>query len=467
MRNFSFGRMCWLAAFSIVGGITTAIGAQPAHSSSVIDLFSDVSAWKASAPFNLEGMKLEAVHEPNQALRLKILSHGSQRDVGGWVRSLPPFEAGKRYRMEVMFVAEGIESPQRHIWALVTSGSRELQEFQTVEDKGDRYRLALEFTPVKDFKDCDLRLYLAKTVRGAVTWEKATWEDITVRYKPRRAHVAAISGRPKNPASSKEAVEFYAGKLDQVAGLGIDLVCLPENINTDEVVGDRWEMIEPIPGPTTERLAEKARQHNVYIAASIAERDGNARYNTAVLIDRQGAIVAKYRKTHLTVSEQLLSGITAGSEFVVHEADFGKVGLMVCFDHHFPEVPRILALKGAEVLVMPNAADGREKGALWESAMRMRAVDNHVYIVSAVNFGRSLVAAPDGNILAENERSSIEPGGLVHAVCEIGDSVANHTGQPINKRYLQLRRPEIYQALLHDLDGDLKGRVGDAPSRTP
>jgi predicted amidohydrolase len=88
----------------------------------------------------------------------------------------------------------------------------------------------------------------------------------------------------------------------------------------------------------------------------------------------------------------------------VHQADFGKVGLMVCFDHHFPEVPRILALKGAEILVMPNAADGREKGELWESAMRMRAVDNHVYIVSAVNFGRSLVAAPDGNILAENER---------------------------------------------------------------
>jgi hypothetical protein len=90
-------------------------------------------------------------------------------------------------------------------------------------------------------------------------------------------------------------------------------------------------------------------------------------------------------------------------------------------------------------------------------------VDNHVFIVSAVNFGRSLVAAPDGTILAENERAAIEPGGIVHAVCEVGDSVANHTGQPIGKRYLQMRRPEIYQPLLYDIDGQLKWKL-EAPN---
>jgi predicted amidohydrolase len=239
--------------------------------------------------------------------------------------------------------------------------------------------------------------------------------------------------------------------------LGVDLVCLPENINTDEVVTeDKWKLIESIPGPTTQRLAEKARQHKVYIAASIAERDGDLRYNTAVLIDRRGEIVAKYRKSHLTISEHLLSGITEGNEFVVHQTDFGRVGLMICWDHHFPEVARILALKGAEMIVLPNAADAREGGSLWESAMRMRAVDNHVFIASAVNFGRSLVVGPDGVILAVNEKVNKDPGGMVHAVCELGDSVANYSGQPINKRYLQVRRPEIYEALLRDLDGDWK-----------
>jgi predicted amidohydrolase len=428
------------------------------------NLLNTVAEWKVVTPFKPEAMTFEPTADAKSgaALRLKITSAGSARDVGGWMRSLPQLTQGRRYRLEATFAVEGIEKPQRHVLALITNKGGELQEFQTVEKKANRYRVALEITPEKDLPAADVRLYLADVARGAVTFDSVTFDDITTRHQPRTARVAAISGKPKKPQTPREAVEFYAEKIDQIRGLGIDLVCLPENINTDEVAGDKWSMIETIPGPTTERLAAKAREHKVYISASIAERDGNTRYNTAVLIDRAGQIVAKYRKTHLTIGEQLMSGITPGTEFVVHPTDFGNVGLMVCYDHHYPEVPRILALQGADIIVMPNAADGREKGSLWESAMRMRAVDNHVYIVSAVNFGRSLVVGPDGNIMAMNAKVDKEPGGLVHAVCEIGDSVANHTGQPIGKRYLQMRRPEIYEALLRDIDGDLKTAVTES-----
>lgn len=393
-------------------------------------------------------------------LRLKIASGGSARDVAGWARKLPRLEQGRRYRLEAAFTVEGIEAPQRHVLGLITNNGRELQEFVTLERDARRTRIALEITPEKTLSDADLRFYLADVARGSVTFESATLEDITATYTPRVARVGAISGKPNKPKTSREAIDFYIDKLDQVRGLGLDLVCLPENINTDEVAtDDKWQLLEPIPGPTTERLGAKAREHKIYISASLAEREGDTRYNTAVLIDRFGQVVAKYRKTHLTVSEQLVSGITPGTEFVVHSTDFGRVGLMVCYDHHYPEVARILALRGAELLVMPNAADGREKGTLWESAMRIRAVDNHVYIVSAVNFGRSLVAAPDGRILVMNAKVNKEPGGLVHAAIQLGDSVANHTGQPIGKRYLQMRRPEIYEGLLRDLDGDLKAKT--------
>jgi predicted amidohydrolase len=454
----------FLAAVALLATTSVSLLAAPT------DLLSSASDWKIVTPFKPAAMTFEpttSVMQSTPPLRLKITSGGSARDVGGWVRTLPKLDKGRRYRFEVAFTVAGIDHPQRHVLGLVTNNGRELQEFLTAEKKGNRYRVSLEITPEKEMADADLRFYLADVTHGSVTLETATFEDITTTYKPRTARVAAISGKPKKPKTPEEAVSFYLEKIDQIRGLGIDLVCLPENINTDEVVtDDKWQLIETIPGPTTERLAAKAREHKVYVAASIAEREGDTRYNTAVLIDRSGQIVAKYRKTHLTVTEQLVSGITPGREFVVHPTDFGNVGLMVCYDHHYPEVARILALQGADIVVMPNAADAREKGTLWESAMRMRAVDNHVFIVSAVNFGRSLVVGPDGNIMAMNAKVDKEPGGLVHAVCEIGDSVANHTGQPIGKRYLQMRRPEIYGTLLRDLDGDLKATVTDEKSRS-
>jgi predicted amidohydrolase len=433
------------------------LGGLPAKAAPT-NLLTTSADWKVATPFKSVGLKFTA-EDKNPAPQLSITAGGNARDIGGWVRPLPNIEKGRRYHLEAAFTVAGIDHPQRHVWAFVTTGNREFLEFVTADKVGGRYRLTLDFTAEKEHANADLRFYLADTARGSVTWDVATLEDITATYQPRVAKLAAISGKPKNPKTPQEAVEFYARRIDEVRGLGVDLVCLPENINTDEVEGDKWEMLEPIPGPTTQRLAEKAREHRVYIAASIAERADDLRHNTAVLIDRQGNIVAKYRKSHLTMHEHLLSGITEGDDFVVHQADFGKVGLMVCWDHHFPEVARILALKGAEILAMPNAADAREGGTLWESAMRMRAVDNHVFIATAVNFGRSMIVGPDGNILAKNAKVAQEPGGVVHAVCALGDSVANYSGQPINKRYLQVRRPEIYETLLRDLDGDLKANV--------
>jgi predicted amidohydrolase len=429
--------LCWCGAFPLFA----AKG----------NLLADSGAWRVATPFKPVGLKFES------SPALKISSHGKAGDIGGWMRPLAALAKGRRYRFEAAFSVEGIAAPQRHVWALVTNGGREFLEFVSAEKEGGRHRLSLEFTPEKDLPRAELRLYLADTASGSVTWESATVEDITATYQPRRVRLAAISGKPTNPTTSAEAVGFYLAKLDQIAGLGLDLVCLPETINVDGVRGDGWTILDTIPGTTTQRLAEKARRYHVYIAAGIAEHDGGVRYNTAVLIDRRGELVAKYRKSHLTIEEHLLMGITEGNEFVVHQTDFGKVGLMVCWDQHFPEVPRILALKGADILVLPNAGDGREKGSLWEPAMRLNAAGNHVAIVSAVNSGLSMIVGPDGTILARNERRSTEiPGVLIYAVCELDDSVANYTGQPINKRYLLARRPEIYEAVIRDLDGDLK-----------
>lgn len=219
-------------------------------------------------------------------------------------------------------------------------------------------------------------------------------------------------------------------------------------------MGDRWVWLEAIPGPATQRWGEVARRHRVYVVAGLAEREGARRRNTAVLLDRTGAVVGKYHKSHLTIPERMINGITEGDELPVFDTDFGRIGLLICWDYHFPESARILALKGAELIVMPNAGDGREKGALWEAGMRIRAVDNHLFMASAVNDGPSLIVSPSGEILAKNDRAAAGPGGLVHAACEFGDSVANFTGHDVGKRYLMVRRPDIYEYLTRDFGAD-------------
>jgi predicted amidohydrolase len=122
---------------------------------------------------------------------------------------------------------------------------------------------------------------------------------------------------------------------------------------------------------------------------------------------------------------------------------FGKVGLMVCYDNHFPEVARILAVKGAELIAYSNMGDGRvSQGGVWEPFIRTRAIDNHIAIVSAVNQGRSCIVNGGGEILAINKRSSEEPGACVQASVDLNSSVINYSGRSIQKRYMLLRRPD-------------------------
>jgi predicted amidohydrolase len=168
-------------------------------------------------------------------------------------------------------------------------------------------------------------------------------------------------------------------------------------------------------------------------------------YNTGLLIDRTGGVLGKYRKTHLPIAEGLLRGLAPGETYPVFRTDFGTVGLMICYDGHFPEVARILSLAGAEVILFPNMGDGREEGGLWESVVRTRAVDNQVHVAAAVNSGRSCIVSPRGELLSA---ADAEPGAVVSARCEIGSSLRDYSGRPIGRRYHQLRRVDTYEALL-------------------
>jgi predicted amidohydrolase len=172
-----------------------------------------------------------------------------------------------------------------------------------------------------------------------------------------------------------------------------DFVCLPEAI---ALVGTPLNYVsasEPIPGPSTEFLGNVARENNLYIVAGLLEKDGAIAYNTAVLIDRQGSLVGKYRKVSLP-REEIDGGLTPGNETPVFDTEFGRVGMMICWDVTFPETARALARHGAEIIFMPIA------GGYVKLAMA-RALENQVYLVSSTYDMISAVFDLEGEVIGE------------------------------------------------------------------
>ena len=172
-----------------------------------------------------------------------------------------------------------------------------------------------------------------------------------------------------------------------------DVILLPEGITVVGTGKTDPDMAETIPGPTTTRLGEVARRKHSYIVAGIYEREGPAIYNTAVLIDRDGNVAGKYRKVYLP-REEIEVGLTPGSDFPVFQTDFGKVGLMICWDVQYADPARALALGGAELILLPIWGGDKVIG-------KARAIENHVFLAASGYDYPTYIMDPKGEILSE------------------------------------------------------------------
>lgn len=131
----------------------------------------------------------------------------------------------------------------------------------------------------------------------------------------------------------------------------------------------------------------------MYIVAGIYEKEGPVVYNTSVLIGRDGNLEGTYRKTALP-NEEIIGGISPGEAFPVFDTDFGKIGMMICWDVFFPEPARMLALQGAEVIFMP----------IWGGNLTLakaRAIENQVYLVSSTYDMKTGVFDKSGDLVVE------------------------------------------------------------------
>lgn len=225
-----------------------------------------------------------------------------------------------------------------------------------------------------------------------------------------KAEEAETVGKVARVATICQAGRFYdtvEGNLKHIMKLmGIafscepDLVCLPEAFATASVRKPLAELAEPLDGPIVRAVAEKAREHSSYIVCPLYTKRSERVYNSAVVLDRSGDVVGVYDKLHPVTSSHdytvFEEGVTPGSEVKVFDLDFGRIGVLICFDIMFPETWQALAEKGAMMVVWCSAYNGG-------FALQAYAYLLHRYVVSSVRTDRSVVVDPLGNVVAETD----------------------------------------------------------------
>lgn len=219
-------------------------------------------------------------------------------------------------------------------------------------------------------------------------------------------------------ADKMENVRTVKTYLEKIKDENPDFVILPEMFCCPYQTENFPIYAEKEGGPVWQQLSGYAKQYGIYlIGGSMPEKDaeGNV-YNTSYIFDREGKQIGKHRKVHLfdidvkggqTFKES--DTLTAGDSDTVFDTEFGKIGVMLCFDIRFPELSRMMVNDGAKVIFVPAAFNMTTGPAHWELSFRTRALDNQIYMVGCapardvsagyISWGHSIVTDPWGRVI--------------------------------------------------------------------
>ncbi|WNS74993.1 carbon-nitrogen hydrolase family protein [Bacillus sp. DTU_2020_1000418_1_SI_GHA_SEK_038] len=226
-----------------------------------------------------------------------------------------------------------------------------------------------------------------------------------------RVAIAQLSTSVDKASNLEKAIQY----IEKAKSKGADFVIIPEfymALATPKSGVLPVEVAEPLDGPFVSGLAQAARENEIYVVCGMYEPkadDQKRAYNTTVFINRQGELIHYYRKTHLydAFSYKESDTIIAGdNQYKVVETEFGKIGLMVCYELRFPEIARQFALQEADVLFVPAGwVAGPMKEEHWQTLIRARSIENTMFVCGAdlvgdIFSGRSLIVDPMGIVLA-------------------------------------------------------------------
>ena len=292
--------------------------------------------------------------------------------------------------------------------------------------------------------------------------------------KTTRVAAVSMNGFLGDPQRVLGAIDVWC---ERAAAEKADLVLFPELVIHGHCTPNTWALAEAVPdGPSVARLVEIARRHRLTLCAGMSEKERDIAYNTMVLIGPDGYL-GKQRKIHCSRDEVFY--YKGGRELPVFDIGPCKVGIVICYDNQFPEISRILALRGADVILMPHA--GRFK--LWqdtpesEAAARryshdflkkyaLRARENACFAVLTDQVGRAgyvdlwprdsenqphhagaaLIWGPDGNLLRSTQEQRIEEEMIVATL----DAALLAQERSLANYMLRTRRPELFGELIRD-----------------
>lgn len=295
-------------------------------------------------------------------------------------------------------------------------------------------------------------------------------------------------------ADVRETVEATVPRIREAAARGAQVVCLKELFNAPyfckSASSERFDIAEPIPGPTTQAMQKVAKDLGIVLIVPIFERQAKGLYrNSAAIIDADGSMLGVYRKMHIPDdpmyyekyyftpgdaavddrADAIARAAKQASGFRVWHTRFANIGVLICWDQWYPEAARITSLLGADVLFYPTAIGWHPKeksefGAAqvdaWRTIQRSHAIANGVYVASPNRvghedepgtdgiefFGHSFIADPFGRVLTE---AGMDPAVLV-ATCD--PKVIDETRR--NWPFLRDRRIDAYAPILSRYLGD-------------
>jgi N-carbamoylputrescine amidase len=270
-------------------------------------------------------------------------------------------------------------------------------------------------------------------------------------------HIALI----QQPIASSPATTRSKGvrALAAAAGAGADLVVFPElsftpfypRLPATERPDSPQELAEPVPGPTTEILAEHAAAHGVVVVFNLMEHDDGRTYDTSPVLDADGTLLGRTRMMHITEYEHFheqgyyAPGNTGAP---VYDTAAGRLGVAICYDRHYPEYLRALALQDTELVVVPQAGTvGEWPDGMYEAELRVAALQ-HGFFAALANrtgpegdmqfAGRSFVTDPFGAVVAQ-------AAGTEETILHASLDLSRTADAPARRLFLRHRRPDQYE----------------------